>query len=100
MTVRSYFAPKATGADRASGDLRMQAVIEVRMLVVELGGPAMFARISVTRGIDCYRNLTVTRKSSNGHDTRALQAYLGHRNIQHRVRYTELSPDRFKNFWR
>jgi hypothetical protein len=33
-------------------------------------------------------------------DTRALQAYLGHRNIQHTVRYTELSPTRFKNFWR
>jgi integrase len=35
-----------------------------------------------------------------GHDTRALQAWLGHRNIQHTVRYTELAPDRFKNFWR
>ncbi len=34
-----------------------------------------------------------------GHDTRALQAYLGHKNIQHTVRYTELAPDRFKNFW-
>src|SRR6185295_4825738 len=34
-----------------------------------------------------------------GHDTRALQAWLGHRNIQHTVRYTELSPGRFKNFW-
>jgi integrase len=35
-----------------------------------------------------------------GHDTRALQAYLGHKNIQHTVRYTELAPDRFKEFWR
>ncbi len=35
-----------------------------------------------------------------GHDTRALQAYLGHRNIQHTVRYTELAPNRFKDFWR
>jgi type 1 fimbriae regulatory protein FimB/type 1 fimbriae regulatory protein FimE len=35
-----------------------------------------------------------------GHDTRALQAYLGHRNIQHTVRYTELAPNRFKGFWR
>jgi site-specific recombinase XerD len=35
-----------------------------------------------------------------GHDTRALQAWLGHKNIQHTVRYTELAPDRFKNFWR
>ncbi len=31
-----------------------------------------------------------------GHDTRAVQAYLGHSNIQHTVRYTELAPDRFK----
>jgi site-specific recombinase XerD len=35
-----------------------------------------------------------------GHDTRALQAWLGHKNIQHAVRYTELAPDRFKDFWR
>ena len=34
--------------------------------------------------------------ANKGHDTRALQAYLGHRNIQHTVRYTELSPGRFK----
>jgi integrase len=34
-----------------------------------------------------------------GHDTRAIQAWMGHRNIQHTVRYTELAPDRFKNFW-
>lgn len=38
--------------------------------------------------------------ANRGHDTRALQAYLGHRNIQHTVRYTELSPARFKDFWR
>ena len=38
--------------------------------------------------------------ANKGHDTRSLQAYLGHRNIQYTVRYTELSPDRFKNFWR
>jgi site-specific recombinase XerD len=38
--------------------------------------------------------------ANKGHDTRALQGYLGHRNIVHTTRYTELSPDRFKNFWR
>jgi hypothetical protein len=37
--------------------------------------------------------------ANKGHDTRALQAYLGHRNIQHTVRYTELSPQRFKDIW-
>jgi site-specific recombinase XerD len=35
-----------------------------------------------------------------GHDTRAIQDWLGHRSIQHTVRYTELSPARFKDFWR
>ena len=29
-----------------------------------------------------------------------LQAYLGRRNFQDAVRYTELPPTRFKNFWR
>src|SRR5215472_18826317 len=32
-----------------------------------------------------------------GHDTRARQAWLGHTNIRHTVRYTELAPDRFEN---
>jgi site-specific recombinase XerD len=38
--------------------------------------------------------------ANRGVDTRALQGYLGHRNIQHTVRYTELAPGRFKDFWR
>jgi site-specific recombinase XerD len=38
--------------------------------------------------------------ANKGHDTRAVQAYLGHKNIQHTVRDPELSPTRFKNFWR
>ena len=38
--------------------------------------------------------------ANDGQDTRALQHYLGHKNIQHTVRYTEMAPDRFKNFWR
>ncbi len=38
--------------------------------------------------------------ANDGHDTRALQHYLGHKNIHHTVRYTELSADRFKGFWK
>lgn len=38
--------------------------------------------------------------ANDGVDTRALQAWLGHRAIQHTVRYSELSPNRFKDFWR
>jgi len=46
------------------------------------------------------RSLAVEGIANAGHDTRALQAWLGHKNIQHTVRYTELAPDRFRDFWR
>jgi acetate kinase len=36
--------------------------------------------------------------ANEGRDTRSLQLYLGHRNIQHTVRYTELAAGRF-NGW-
>jgi integrase len=38
--------------------------------------------------------------ANDGVDTRSLQAYLGHRNIQNTTRYTALAPDRFKGFFR
>ncbi len=45
------------------------------------------------------RHATGYKLANDGQDTRALQHYLGHKNIMHTVRYTELSPERFKNFW-
>ncbi len=55
-------------------------------------------------GIKCHphmlRHACGFALANKGHDTRSLQAYLGHKNIQHTVRYTELSPTRFKDFWR
>ncbi len=38
--------------------------------------------------------------ANRGMDTRSLQAYLGHASIVHTVRYTEMSPTRFKGIWR
>ena len=40
------------------------------------------------------------KMANDGVDTRTIQAYLGHRDIRHTVRYTELSPVRFKGLWR
>lgn len=37
--------------------------------------------------------------ANDGHDTRAIQHYLGHKNITHTTRYTELASDRFNTFW-
>ncbi len=38
--------------------------------------------------------------ANRGLDTRAFESYLGHRSIEHTVRYTELLPYRFKDFWK
>jgi type 1 fimbriae regulatory protein FimB/type 1 fimbriae regulatory protein FimE len=38
--------------------------------------------------------------ANEGQDTRAIQHYLGHKNIQHTVRYTELASGRFNGFWK
>ena len=46
------------------------------------------------------RHSTGYKLANDGHDTRAIQHYLGHKNIQHNVRYTELAANRFKDFWR
>ena len=83
------------------------------LFTTERGGPmtakgfnTLFGRIGERAGMPfpvhphMLRHATGYALANAGHDTRALQAYLGHKNIQHTVRYTELSPDRFKNFWR
>jgi len=45
------------------------------------------------------RHATGFYLANSGFDTRSIQAFLGHRCISHTVRYTELSPERFKDFW-
>ena len=46
------------------------------------------------------RHATGYKLANDGHDTRAIQQYLGHKNIQHTVRYTELASNRFQDFWK
>lgn len=81
--------------------------------VTERGGPLtpstmrkMVARAGTRAGIPfpvhphMLRHACGFKLANDGHDTRALQHYLGHRNIQHTVRYTEMAPDRFNGFWK
>jgi integrase len=46
------------------------------------------------------RHSTGYKLANDGHDTRAIQGYLGHRSIVSTQRYTALAPDRFKRFWK
>jgi type 1 fimbriae regulatory protein FimB/type 1 fimbriae regulatory protein FimE len=68
-----------------------------RKMVARLG---VAARFKFPVHPHMFRHAAGYKLANAGHDTRALQAYLGHKNIQHTVRYTELSSDRFRDFWR
>jgi site-specific recombinase XerD len=57
-------------------------------------GDACFAYFNKSRDIP---HACGYRLANDGQDTRAVQHYLGRKNIQHMVRYTELSPERFKS---
>jgi site-specific recombinase XerD len=68
-----------------------------RKMVARLG---VAAKLGFKAHPHMFRHACGFQLANQGTDTRTLQAYLGHRNIQHTVRYTELSPTRFKNLWR
>jgi integrase len=83
------------------------------VFVTERGGPMtaagarkLIARIGEEANLPfpvhphMLRHATGFALANEGHDTRALQHWLGHKNIQHTVRYTELAPNRFRGFWR
>jgi integrase len=82
------------------------------VFATERGGPMtesgvrkVVARAGVSAGLGfpahphMLRHATGFKLANDGQDTRAIQHYLGHRNIQHTVRYTALAGDRFKDFW-
>jgi integrase len=61
---------------------------------------AALAGLGIKAHAHMLRHACGYKLANDGIDTRALQAYLGHRNIQNTTRYTALAPDRFKAFWR
>jgi integrase len=61
---------------------------------------AIAADLGIKAHAHMLRHACGYKLANDGIDTRALQAYLGHRNIQNTTRYTALAPDRFKGFWR
>jgi integrase len=58
------------------------------------------AKLGISVHPHMLRHSTGFKLANDGQDTRSIQHYLGHKNIQHTVRYTELSPVRFKDFWK
>jgi integrase len=70
------------------------------------GFQAMVERACEAAGFDMkihphmLRHACGFKLANDGVDTRTIQAYLGHKSIQHTVRYTELAPTRFKSLFR
>jgi type 1 fimbriae regulatory protein FimB/type 1 fimbriae regulatory protein FimE len=98
---------------RALRRLKREGKASPYVFTTERGGPLttatvrkMVARAGEEAGVGfpvhphMLRHAAGFKLANDGHDTRSVQHYLGHRNIQHTVRYTELAPDRFKGFWR
>jgi len=98
---------------RALRKLQREAPNSPFLFVSERGGPFttdsfnwMVKRAGRKTGLPFQSHSHMLRHAAgyklagDGHDTRSIQDYLGHKNIQHTVRYTELSPTKFKDFWR
>lgn len=98
---------------RALRQLRREWPDSPYLFVSERGGPmtasnvrklvsrsGMVAKFAFPAYPYMLRHACGFKLANEGHDTRSLQHYLGHKNIAHTVRYTELAPDRFKGFWK
>jgi integrase len=98
---------------RALRRLEREASGSPFVFVSERGAPfstrgfqAMVERAGKVAGFDMkihphmLRHACGYKLANEGVDTRTIQSYLGHKSIQHTVRYTELAPTRFKGLWR
>ena len=98
---------------RASRRLRREHPSDAYVFVSERGGPIspigfhrLIQRLGKTAKMPfnihphMLRHACGYKLANDGDDTRALQHYLGHKNIQHTVRYTEMAVNRFRDFWR
>jgi type 1 fimbriae regulatory protein FimE len=97
---------------RALRKLKREAVESPYVFMTERQSPMtaagfrrMLSRVGVMSTLDfpvhphMLRHACGYKLANDGHDTRSIQLYLGHRNIQHTVRYTELSAKCFSDFW-
>ena len=67
-----------------------------RVIIARAGD---LAKIGMPIHPHMLRHSTGFKLANDGRDTRSIQHYLGHKNIQHTVRYTEIVAIRFKEFW-
>jgi hypothetical protein len=92
---------KAAGVYRGRKPSIDQAQVE-KLKAEGLGATEIAKRLSIGRALSTASYLIVGAirvRLCTGLDTRAIQAWMVHKNIQRTVRYTELAPDRFNDFF-
>jgi integrase len=120
-TIRINRVKNGTGSTHYLGNSELRALRRLQrenppgphVFVSERGGPVttawfrkMMARLGERAKMPFLIHPHMLRHScgfkyaNEGKDTRSLQAYLGHRNIQSTVRYTAMAPDRFRGWER
>jgi type 1 fimbriae regulatory protein FimB/type 1 fimbriae regulatory protein FimE len=105
--------PLRTVELRALGRLRRENPDATYVLITERGAPwttgnfrkvlrrlAKVAKTPITVNPHALRHACGFKLAADGHDTRSLSHYLGHRSLQSTERYTAQSPSRFKDFFR
>ena len=113
MKQRKGVRPLYASELRALRKLKRDYPASPNVFTTERTGPLtastvrkLVARAGQTAGIafpvhpHMLRHACGFKLANDGHDTRAIQQYMGHRNIQHTVKYTELTPARFNGFWK
>jgi integrase len=98
---------------RALRRLQRESVASPFVFVSERGSPfttagfaRMIERAAAAAGLELKAHPHMLRHAcgyalaNRGHDTRAIQGWLGHRSITSTAVYTALAPNRFKDFWR
>lgn len=89
---RNYAESAFVFASERLGPLSVNAVHKIVVRAGQLAGVELSVHPHMLRHGKGYQ------LAGKGIDTRAIQAYLGHKNIQHTVTYTQLDPTRFKGF--
>jgi integrase len=98
---------------RALRRLQRESAASPFVFVSERGSPfttagfaRMIERAAAGAGLELKAHPHMLRHAcgyalaNKGHDTRAIQGWLGHRSITSTAVYTALAPNRFKDFWR
>lgn len=109
---RSGVHPLLNDEDRALKRLRELSKPSTYVFLSERGAPlttravgfilekvGRYAQMSIKIHPHQLRHTCGYLLANSAIDTRTIQDWLGHSNIQHTVRYTALAPERFKDIW-